>query len=215
MLECEHWQQIYRDAKGFFLWGKTTLSVWMCVCKTRQCVCMCLSEVCNLCFLCLLPGCDAEGRCDGNLPLFKSTAGTSKAAAGITEIIRHKHLIYIKMLINLSSLSSDRLRWPCVLYSISVCVIGVCLCVSVCGHTHRHLFGQLWIRSLFLRLSFCVWSDWWALSHLSLSKIIVWIPSSCLNSFILKRQAFCSDYTNSLCHTKEWMLQFMGCLFVS
>lgn len=52
--------------------------------------------------------------------LFKSTAGTSKhAAAGITEIIRHKRLIYIKMLINLSSHCPVRLRWPCVLHNIS------------------------------------------------------------------------------------------------
>ncbi len=90
--------------------------------KTRRCVCVSPSGVCNLCCLCLLPGCDAEGGCDGNLPLFKSTAGTSKpaSAAGITEIIRHKRLIYIKMLINLFSLSPVRLRWPCVLY--------ICLC---------------------------------------------------------------------------------------
>lgn len=67
-------------------------------------------SVCNLCRLGLLSGCDAEGGCDGNLPQFKSTAGTSKptaAAAGITKIIRHKRLLYIKMLINLFSLGPD------------------------------------------------------------------------------------------------------------
>lgn len=73
------------------------------------------SGVCNLCRLFLLPGCDAEGGCDGNLPQFKSTAGTSKpaaasAGAGITKIIRHKRLICIKMLINLFSLSPSRAR---------------------------------------------------------------------------------------------------------
>lgn len=51
------------------------------------------------CVISAVSGCDAEGGCDGNLPQFKSTAGTSKptaAAAGITKIIRHKRLIYIK-----------------------------------------------------------------------------------------------------------------------
>lgn len=95
------------------------------MCKTRVCVCVCPSGVCNLCCLCLLAGCDAEGGCDGNLPLFKSTAGTSKpAAAEITEIIRHKRLIYIKMLINLSSLRPIRLRWPYVLF---ICLCELCV----------------------------------------------------------------------------------------
>lgn len=116
---------MHRIVQGFFLWGKTTLStvsVKICVQDETACVCVRPSGVCNLCFLCLLPGCDAEGRCDGNLPLFKSTAGTSKpAAAGITEIIRHKHLIYIKMLINLVG------RAEMALYcSLSASVMCVC-----------------------------------------------------------------------------------------
>lgn len=69
--------------------------------------------------------------------LFKSTAGTSKpAAAGITEIIRHKRLIYIKMLINLLSLSPVRLRWPGALDVCDLCVwrrqsLSVCFFWSV------------------------------------------------------------------------------------
>lgn len=52
--------------------------------------------------------------------LFKSTAGTSKpAATGITEIIRHKRLIYIKMLINLFSLQPSQAEMaPCSVRSI-------------------------------------------------------------------------------------------------
>lgn len=128
-LECEHWQQIHKNTSGLFIWGKIAVCVWKCVLQDEtvcMCVSVCPSGVCNLCCLCLLPGCDAEGGCDGNLPLFKSTAGTSKpaSAAGITEIIRHKRLIYIKMLINLFSLSPVRQKWPCVL---CICLCDLCV----------------------------------------------------------------------------------------
>ncbi|MEQ2316176.1 hypothetical protein AMECASPLE_029992 [Ameca splendens] len=65
--------------------------------------------------------------------LFKSTAGTSKpAAAGITEIIRHKCLIYIKMLINLSSHCPVRLRWHCVLHNISAVRCVLMMTAALC-----------------------------------------------------------------------------------
>lgn len=227
--KTEHWQQIHRNTQGRVLRGKITMCVCVQLCMLVETVykCVCPSGVCNLCCLCLLPGCDAEGGCDGNLPQFKSTAGTSKptaAAAGITKIIRHKRLIYIKMLINLFSLSHAELGLCTVYLSVwSVCVWRH-KCTFLVGHEWGVIGFDWGFRPSSLPLCFCrltlrqpsqslfhtrpcvwtlldsllVWSDEWASLYLSRSKMFEWIPSFRLKCSILRKTSPSERFTPTL-----------------